>query len=497
MRIFGKMLKFFGNFIGVILSLVLSIALLAMLIATPMLSGVSALTRPETISRVVKEIDFATFFLENFRGEMNDEEKLEMEFLVELTETKAFDDLVHLYAIDISNVFEETIKPSVLTKEALRKIVNDNMDELIQIIRKMGNDRGEDINSYTDAELEEKVWEAFEELADKFLELAPTVDDLRGLMGKVSNEFAADSSDDDERPGNGMQFVEDAYDTPTYEQNGDEGGTITYLPGDGDTVTTIVVGPDGSIQSGNGGFSYYVDPETGAIVFAGGEGGATASGGVISFGRAVAVQNGKVRVLLMSVTPSGGAEQQEEIADTVLKLAKLANNGTLTLLLVGGMVVLALLICLLRWPRFKGFMWVAVMLLIGAVLVALAGVAYTVLPGMMADKGGQAAGIISAAKPAIKIITNSMFVAAGIYAGVAIVFIVMFVIFRGALRKQKAAKAAAIAREEAVAEVAVEAEEMAIETPEEIFEEEPAEEENPAEGVSVEEVPAEEELPAE
>lgn len=505
MRFLGKLVKFIGNFVGVILSLVLSLALLVMLVATPMLSGVSALTRPETICQVVKEIDFTQFFLDNFRGEMSDEERLEMEFVVELTETNAFDDLVELYAIDISNLFEETVEPSVLTKEALRKIVQDNMDEVLQIIRKIGENEEGEIASYTDAELEEEVWESFDELADKFLEIAPTADDLRNLIGKFSEEFSTDSSLGDERPNSSSEFEEDITDEYIEGGKDQEGGSIT----------TIIFGPDGVVQSGEGDFSYYVDPETGATVFQGGEGSATSSGGKFTFGKAVTANNGTIRLLLMSIAPSSSAQEgteQVEIVDTVLKFAKMAKNGTLTLAFVGVMVVFALLICLFRWPRFKGLMWVAVMLLIGAGLVALVGVAYTVLPGIIAEQGGQAAGIISAAKPAIKIITNSMFVAAAIYAGVAIVLIVLFVLLRKALRKQKAAKAAAAARAEAVEKVAQEAEvaaemyeEAAVaepleaeeipsqteEIPEEISEEAPVEAEIPAEEVAVEEIPAE------
>ncbi len=494
MRILGKILKFLGNFIGIILSLVLSLALIVMLVATPILSGASAFTRPETILQVVQEIDFAAIFLESFQGEMSDEERKEMEFFIELTETKAFGNLVELYATDLSNAFEETKKPSVITKEALRKIVNDNMDELIQVIRKMGENMGEDTSSYTDEQIEEEVWKNFEELADRFLEMAPTAEDLRNLMAKVSEEFTTDFSEDEERPNSGAEFVEDAYDTPSYEYDEDAyegGGTITYLPGDGDTVTTIIVSPNGTIQSGDGNSFYYVDPETGAIVFGDGEGAATATGGKITFGKAASVQNGTIRVLLMSVGPSGGEQgedQEKEIADIVLKLAQMAKNGTLTLVLVGVIVVLALLICLLRWPRFKGFMWVAVMLLIGAVLVALAGFAYTVLPGMLANNMGAEASVLTAAKPVIKIITNSMYIAAAIYACVAIVLIVLFVILRKALRKQKIAKAAAIARAEAIEEIAdeAEAEVLAVAPCEEVCEEVPAEEEI----VEAEEIPA-------
>ena len=513
MRFLGKLVKFIGNFIGVILSLVLSLALLVMLVATPMLSGLSAFTRPETIRQVVQDVDFAAILRESFRGEMSEEERQQMELVVGLTETQAFGDLVELYATDLSNAFEGESKPSVLTKEALRKIANNNMDELIDIVRQMGETMGEDLSSYTDAEMEEKVWENFEEMADKFLEMAPTADDLRKLMAKISEEISTDSSTDNEGPNSSVEFVEDSYDTPSDEW--EEGsGTITYLPGEGGTITNVIINSDGTIDTENGSFTYIVD-ENGNVIFQGGAGSGAVSGGTISFGKAKTIQNATIRVLLMGIGPLGGEKpdaDQEDIADEVLKLAKMAKNGTLTLAFVGVMVVFALLICLFRWPRFKGLMWVAVMLLIGAVLVALAGVAYIYLPGMIAGNSGAKMSVLSAVKPVIMIIANSMFVAAAIYAGVAIVLIVLFVLLRKALRKQKAAKAAAAAWAEAVEEVAQEAEAAAEmyeevtaaepaeveetpaqteEIPEEISEEAPVEAEIPAEEVAAEEIPAE------
>ena len=515
MRFLGKLVKFIGNFIGVILSLVLSLALLVMLVATPMLSGLSAFTRPETIRQVVQDVDFAAILRESFRGEMSEEERQQMELVVGLTETQAFGDLVELYATDLSNAFEGESKPSVLTKEALRKIANNNMDELIDIVRQMGETMGEDLSSYTDAEMEEKVWENFEEMADKFLEMAPTADDLRKLMAKISEEISTDSSTDNERPNSSVEFVEDSYDTPSDEW--EEGsGTITYLPGEGGTITNVIINSDGTIDTENGSFTYIVDENSNVIIQSGEGGGMTAIGGKITFGKAVAIQNRTIRVFGMSLGSSGGEqpekEQQEDIAEEIMQLAKMAKNGTLTLAFVGVMVVFALLICLFRWPRFKGLMWVAVMLLIGAVFVALAGVAYIYLPGMIAGNSGAKMSVLSAVKPVIMIIANSMFVAAAIYAGVAIVLIVLFVLLRKALRKQKAAKAAAAARAEAVEEVAQEAEAAAEmyeevtaaepaevvktpaqteEIPEEISEEAPVEAEIPAEEVAAEEISAE------
>ena len=503
--IYMRFLKALGNFLGVILSLAVSLALLVMLVATPMLSGVAAFTRPETISQVVQEIDFAQLLLENFEGEMTDEERQEMDFLIELTETNAFKDLMELYAIDITNAFEETRKPTALTREALRRIMNENMDELIEIVRKIGEKEGEDTTSYTDEEIAEEVRKTFEEVVDRFLEIVPTVDDLRNLMAKISREFSTDMTIDGERPNSSARPEEDTYDEPSFEYGDGEnegGGTITYIPGDGGTITNVIINSDGTFETENGSFTYIVD-ENGNVIFQGGAGSGAVSGGTIGFGKPVAIRNGTIRVLMMGVGPLGSAgeeEQDAEIADWVLKLAVMAKNGTLTLLFVGVIAVLALLICLLRWPRFKGLMWVAVMLLIGAVFVALAGVAMAVMPGIFADSLGVDGSVLQLVKPVIGIVSGSMYIAAAIYAGVAIVLIVLFALLRKALKKQKAARAAAAARTDAIEEIAdeAEAEVLAVEACEETCEEAPAEETEAETVEAAEEMPCEEgQAPAE
>ena len=469
MRFLGKFVRFLGNFIGVILSVLLSIVMLFMLVAAPMVSGLSAFTRPETIMQVVHEIDFANIIWENISGELSEEERKSLEAIVQMTETNAFGELVELYATDMTNALDGEEKPSVLTEEALRHIMNNNMDELVDMVRQIGESMGEDSSEYSDAELEEQVRELFDEVVEKFLEMALTAEDLRKLLLKLSDEFTTDSSTSNERPNSSSEFIEDSYDTPSYEFNESEGDSdITYMPGDG-TITTIIVGPDGTIQSGDGEYFYTRDPETGAITIVGGDGSAgsiTAVGGTMTFGKAVSLQNNAGRILLMGLGISGGDEKHEEVADSVLELVRMAKNGTLTLVFVGAIAILALLICLLRWPRFKGLMWVAVMLLIGAVFVALAGVAYTVLPGMLTENVGTI-DLKSAVKPVIQIIANSMFVAAAIYAGIAIVLIVLFVILRKALRKAKATKAAEATRTETIEQIADEAESAAVEVQEE------------------------------
>ena len=469
MRVLWKITKVFGNIFGIMLSIFLCIALSVMLIATPLVSGLSSFTRPETIRQVVQNVDFAKIFMGNMMGELSDEERKEMEFLIELTQTKAFGDLIELYATDMTNAFEKGQRPSVLTKEALRKIVRENMDEMIRIVRRMGETMGEDTSSYTDEELEEEVWIAFEELADRFLEMVPTVDDLRSFMGKISDELTTDSIDNDERPNSGMEFGEDSYDTPSYEfgEEDSEGGSITYIPGDGDTITSIIINGDGTIQSGNGeGYSYYVDPETGAIVIVGADGAfqghAAVSGGTMSFGKPVAVRGG-IRVLAMGLGSSGN-QGQVEIPDWFLQVTSMAKDGTLTLLFVAGTVLLALLICLLRWPRFKGFMWVAIVLLIGATVAVGIGLVCTIMPDVIMTVAGDEASTISVVQPVIKVIANSFYVTAAIYAGIAIVLIVLFSVFRRLLEKQKKAKAAALAQTDAAKQI-VEQVQICEETP--------------------------------
>ncbi len=447
MRVLWKIMKVFGNIFGIILSIILCVALVVMLVATPMVSGFSAFTRPETITQIIHEIDFGQMIRDSISDDLSEDERKGVEVIAEMTESQAFYDLVELYATDLTNVFEEKEVPSVITEESLRQVVENNMDELVHLVRDASVKLGEDVSSYTDEELKEKVREAFDEMVERFIELAPAADDLRDVIARLVDEFTTNSSSDVP-----ISDFEDEYDN------------WQASSGENDTVIITVLGTDGVVRDADGNVYYVtVDPETGksyvqdengstvdSFTFVSPDVG-TAVGGMEVVGKAVTANNGKISVLTMSVSPDGEQSenaQSEEIAHAILVLAGMAKDGTLTLIFVLVSVLLALLICLFRWPRFKGFMWSAIALLFATtVLVFLAAISQ-LLPGIISYFSGNDVGAVEGVvdnviMPIIDVVTGNMYIAAGIYAGIAILLIVLFSIFRRLLEKQKLSKAAA------------------------------------------------------
>lgn len=526
MRIFWKVLKVLGNIFGIFVSVFVSVALLAMLLVTPLLSGASAFTKPETIRQVVEGIDFGQIIRDGLSDAVKLGNEKELEFFLKLTESNAFGELVELYVTDLTGIFDREKNPSVITEDSLYDILERNMDELVQLVREIAEGLGEDTSDYTDEELEEEIRKFFGEHVDKFIELAPTVEGLRNLVARIVEGFNANPVLGDYVPGSNMEIIEDEYDNwqefPSFEEGDGTGSVI--MPG-GDGIVSVIVPGDGGIIQNDNGESYYVtvDPETGAVKIVDANGnaieeekvivnsnGGTASGGFVTFGHPVALHGGSIRVLSMGLSPEGsvpsGGDVAEEIIQYMSTFFTMVQNGTFTLLLVGIVIVLALLLCLLRWPRFKGFMWTAVVLLIGAAFLALSAAVITFAPAALSAAvsamGFEAVNaIVAVVIPVISVFTNNMLIAAGIYAGVGILLIILFVIFRAILKKQKKRRAESH-RKERIAEIADDAEANAYAAKAEMISEEP--EEEPAEELSeeeeeepAEELPEEEEEPAE
>lgn len=119
-------------------------------------------------------------------------------------------------------------------------------------------------------------------------------------------------------------------------------------------------------------------------------------------------------------------------------------------LLTGSVIlaaVLSLLVFALRWPRFKGFMWLAVVYIISALfnLTSGAGV-LAAIPALAATYEPRLDGVLS---PILAVLTRAFFTNAAVLGVLAIAFILIFAFGRRALKKKKlaAAPAAPVAEE--------------------------------------------------
>lgn len=125
-------------------------------------------------------------------------------------------------------------------------------------------------------------------------------------------------------------------------------------------------------------------------------------------------------------------------------------------LLTGSMIlaaVLSLLIFGLRWPRFKGFMWLAVIYIISALLNLISGAGISsAAPILIASYDPSLEGLLS---PILAVLTRAFFINGAVLGVLAILFIVIFALGRKALKKKKLAAAPAAPAAEEVAPVLV------------------------------------------
>jgi len=201
---------------------------------------------------------------------------------------------------------------------------------------------------------------------------------------------------------------------------------------------------------------------------------------------------------------SGESAEMEKALDIALYI--LGHRLDIDLILIGICVFLALLIFLCRLPGFRGFRWLATILYITSILNGMVGgslllvsdTATELLPADMAGLGNVFQLLISK-------FAKGILLQAGIMLGIAIVFTVIYIIIKHAIKKRKAAKAAAELDAAESEAVTVEIEEPVetvetVETEKVIPEETVAEQIEPwvpaIEKVTTEELPTEK-LPAE
>lgn len=440
-----RVMKVLGNIFGVLLSIVVSLALFVMLIITPVISGLSAFTQADTIRQMVQDIDFTQIVRENMaKGNLTEAEYAELETVLHFTETKAFDDLLDLYAQDLSSALDEKPQPSKITPEALGKIINDNMDELVDMVRKVGTQSGENMTGLTDEDIEELIQENFDKIVEDVLEVAPTAQDLRKLIDELSGGAVNGNSI------NIPQAESNARDEAVNSDGSSESqgaGTSGIISGGSDGTYTVIFG-DGTSQTITGGNVVTTD-ENGntkvvTVITSGG------TGGTITANATLHILSAGEMILCTSVNSGNPSQDAEEVdlSELVIKVAQMAKSGQLVMICVGAIAILAVLIFVFRFPKFKGFTWVAVVLLVGAALVLFLSAFISNIPYMMLPSAQEDASVLKLLEPVLGVMTHNLIVAAIVYAVVAVVLIVLVIVLRKVRAKKANAQACVEAPEE-------------------------------------------------
>ena len=118
----------------------------------------------------------------------------------------------------------------------------------------------------------------------------------------------------------------------------------------------------------------------------------------------------------------------------IVMAVNMLRDGTVLMGIIGVVGVLSILILLCRFVRFKGFMWLGVVYMIGGVISFLASM----------SMGDAVKSVVAAAEPGLEavitpitgIIAAEMMKGAGVLAGLAALFIIVFVVGRKIMRRR-------------------------------------------------------------
>lgn len=342
-----KALKIIGNIFGVLFSVVLSLILVALLIVMPIISAASSFTQPETLGDVIENIDYIELIKANPEVSKSLEEMgVTGELMQDVLESDVVEDLIEVYVDDFLSSLDGNTE-SKLNVDTLKSIVDDNMEELVPLVKQFMAISGEGESGATDGQIKAMIEDVVAQYGGDLIAMLPSPQDL-GLVPPGMS------------PGNSSRTVEPS--VPTEETIGE----MLDAPADAPVDQTMVM---------------------------------------------------------------------------VFQIAKKLHNGTIMMALIASIAIISLLIVLFRWPRFKGFMWLGVDYILAAGISFLVASSVGVVIGM--------AGIPVELQPVIASVSGALVAnltkVAAIEAGLAVLFIAVFVVGRILLKKYKAKKLAPVA----------------------------------------------------
>jgi len=191
-------MKKFVGFLTALIAVVFSIVFIVVANAAVCSACVISLLKPESITAFAQSIDYAALFSDfteetEAEGETTSSPDTELEIEADaafgnveaelidaLMKSDTAKQLLNEYVAGVGSVFTGEEAPEGLTEDKLKDIVNENMDEIVGIVKE-----------YTDEEVSEEdiraqIDQALEENAEEIVASLPTVED-------VKNEFEDDT----------------------------------------------------------------------------------------------------------------------------------------------------------------------------------------------------------------------------------------------------------------------------------------------------------------
>ena len=126
-----KAVKIICNIFGIILASVLSIALFAMLVVTPIVSTATNLITPKTINQIISEIDVEALLQDAIPDDS--ESGIPTEVITQFIKTDTAKEIITLYTEEISANLKGKSTDGI-SAEVIKQIFNENIDELVDIL---------------------------------------------------------------------------------------------------------------------------------------------------------------------------------------------------------------------------------------------------------------------------------------------------------------------------------------------------------------------------
>lgn len=184
-----KATKTILNVLGIILASILSIILIALLIAAPFVSAASSFVKPNTIKSVITNIFNEQVFPED---DLDIEQGMEdfgvpKEIFGEIMDSKAVDDFLKIYTEDLSLALNGKATEKSLTPEALITIANENIDELADIFIKIVPE--EEFEDKSEEQIKQKVkTELLSEVEQNAENIIDALPDMSEVVTEVADE---------------------------------------------------------------------------------------------------------------------------------------------------------------------------------------------------------------------------------------------------------------------------------------------------------------------
>lgn len=183
MKIFIKIL----NVLGAIFASLLLPVLIALLVATPIVSGVCSFTNVSTLTDMIKSIDLTEIAASSPDfSEMLKEAGVKPERIDEFLGADVVLEFTEIYLEDISATLSGERETSAITSETLLSLYDKHADEIVELLKEY-SDEPIDI---PDSEIKTELRSVIEQDADKLLESLPKASD-------ITEAIAADGVDID------------------------------------------------------------------------------------------------------------------------------------------------------------------------------------------------------------------------------------------------------------------------------------------------------------